>query len=207
MTMEKYLSQSIKRYLDDLSARKPAPGGGSAGALAGALACGLVSMVANFSLGKGLKDEEKIGEILQESEDLRVQMSEFVDEDVKVYEKVSSVFRLPKDSEGRGKKIQEALKEAAKVPLEIARLSLRISQLNRELLPICNQRLISDIGVSVSLAYASCQVGAMNVRINLASIKDKEFNKRCEEKLDMYLKDCRKLKEEIYPEVERKISE
>ncbi len=112
----------LKKYLNDLAAKKPAPGGGSAGALSGALAAGLVSMVVNFSIGKNSPDEKRLKEILKESENLREKMSELVDEDVKVYEEVSSVFKLPKESEGRKEKIQEALKKAAKVPLEIAQV-------------------------------------------------------------------------------------
>lgn len=203
--MEKYLNQSIKKYLDNLAARKPAPGGGSAGALAGSLAIGLLSMVANFSIGKGLGEEDRIKEILKESEELREKMQRLIDEDVRVYEKLSLAFKLPKESKGRKEKIQKALKEAAQVPLKIVEFSLRICELNKEILPICNPRLISDIGVSLSLAYSSAEIGALNVKINLASIKDEEFNRNCEEKLGGYLKGCRQIKEKVYPEVERRI--
>ncbi len=61
-------------------------------------------------------------------------------------------------------------------------------QLNKELLPICNPRLISDIGVSLSLAYSSIEIGVLNVEINLASIKDEKFNKICRAKLVNFIK-------------------
>ncbi len=203
---KKYINGPLSDYLDDLAAKKPAPGGGSAGAMAGALAAGLVSMVVNFSIGKNLPDEERIKEILNESENLRARMSALIDEDVKVYEEFSSVFKLPKETDGRKEKIQEALKKAAKVPLEIAQLGMEIIQLNKELLPICNPRLISDIGVSLSLAYSSVEIGALNVEINLASIKDEQFNKNCKEKLESFMRVSRQIKDEIYPEVEKRIS-
>ena len=38
----------FKKYLDDLAAKKPAPGGGSAAASVGALRVSLLSLVANF---------------------------------------------------------------------------------------------------------------------------------------------------------------
>lgn len=205
--MKKYIDEPLTTYLNDLAAKKPAPGGGSAGALAGALAAGLVSMVVNFSLGKDSPNEKRLKEILNESENLRAKMSELIDEDVKVYEEVSSVFKLPKESGERKEKIREALKKAAKVPFEVAQLGMNIMKLNRELLPICNPRLISDIGVSVSLAYSSVEIGALNVEINLSSIKDEQFNKNYREKLASFINTSLQIKNEIYPQVEKKITE
>jgi formiminotetrahydrofolate cyclodeaminase len=47
-----YKNSSLKRYLDDLAAKLPAPGGGSAAALTASLGASLISMVVNFTLGK-----------------------------------------------------------------------------------------------------------------------------------------------------------
>jgi len=201
-----YINDSIKKYLDDLAAKKPTPGGGSAGALAGALAAGLVSMVANFSIGKNLPNEQKIKEVLKRSEDLREKFSNLLDEDIEIYEQLSSIFKLPRESDDRKEKMQQALKKAAGVPLKIAELSVEIMRLNKELFPICNERLISDIGVSLSLAYSSIEIGILNVEINLASIKDEQFNKTCKEKLENFTKVAYQIKDEVYPKVEKRIS-
>jgi len=207
--VEKYVDESIQLYLDDLAARKPAPGGGSVGALAGTLAAGLVSMVANFSLGKEPCCDAKISEVLQESERVRKRLSELVDEDVKVYQKVSSAFKLPKNTpqekEKRKEEVQTALKEAAKVPLEITKLALRIGELNKELFSLANPGLISDIGVSLALADSSVEIGALNVGINLSSIKDEEFCKKFKEQVDSCLNKSKSIKESIYPQVVEKI--
>ena len=204
---KKYINEPLIKYLNDLSAKKPAPGGGSAGALAGALAAGLVSMVVNFSLCKNSPAEKRLKAILKRSESLRKKMSELIDEDVEVYRQVSSVFKLPRETKARKEKIQKALKNAAKVPLEIAQLGVKVMQLSKELLPICNPCLISDIGVSISLAYSSVEIGALNVKINLPGIKDEKFNRICRGKLVTFLNISRKIKNEIYPQVEKKITE
>ena len=47
-----YVNKSLKKYLDDLTAKLPAPGGGSAAALVAALGAALIGMVINFTLGK-----------------------------------------------------------------------------------------------------------------------------------------------------------
>ncbi len=203
---ERYINSSIKEYLDDLASKKPAPGGGSVGALAASLAAGLVSMVVNFSLGKDSPHEKQLKEILMKSEEIREKSGELIDEDIKVYSELSDVFKLSKEDSHRKEKVQQALKKAASVPLAIARSGLEIMQLNKELLSICNERLISDIGVSVSIAFSAVEIGALNVKINLSSIKDKQFNKIYKEDLDHLKKNSCQIKSEIYPQVENKIT-
>ncbi|MFH1640742.1 MAG: cyclodeaminase/cyclohydrolase family protein [Candidatus Omnitrophota bacterium] len=82
-----YCDKSIKEYLNDLSARLPAPGGGSAAALNAALGISLVSMVVNFTIGKPkyAKYETELKSILEKSEDLRSEFLELVDLDVLAY--------------------------------------------------------------------------------------------------------------------------
>ncbi len=57
-----YKEQSLKKYLDDLAEKLPAPGGGSAAALNAAIGAALISMVVNFTLGKSryAKYEEEL---------------------------------------------------------------------------------------------------------------------------------------------------
>jgi len=85
-----YKDQSIQKYLDDLAAKLPAPGGGSAAALAAAMGAALISMVVNFSLGKPkyAKYEKELKSILDKSEGLRREFLNLVDLDVRAYHKV-----------------------------------------------------------------------------------------------------------------------
>lgn len=192
---KKYINESISRYLDDLAAKKPTPGGGSAGALAGALAAGLVSMAVNFSIGKNPRNDKKLKLILKQSETLRKNMSELIDEDINAYKKVSVLL---KSSKAKSEKIQKALKNAAKVPLEIAQIGVEVIKLNEKLFPICNPRLISDIAVSLSFAYSSIEIGILNVEENLAIIKDKKFNKIYRTKLVNLKKISHRIKNKLY---------
>jgi len=125
-----YIEQSIKKYLEDLSAKLPAPGGGSVAALTGALAGGLISMVCNFTIGNpkfpDLQQNECMG-ILSSAGSVREELCRLIDEDVRVYGKVSIAYKLPKDTEEQKAKraivIQEVLKEAMQVPEQILKLS------------------------------------------------------------------------------------
>ena len=68
-----YRDSTLKQYLEDLAAKKPAPGGGSAAALTAAMGASLISMVINFTLGKPkyAKYESELKGILEKSEKLR----------------------------------------------------------------------------------------------------------------------------------------
>ncbi|MCK4905129.1 cyclodeaminase/cyclohydrolase family protein [bacterium] len=190
-----YINKPINKYLDDLAAKKPAPGGGSAGALAGALAAGLVSMAVNYSIGKNPKNDKKLKSILKQSEKLRKNISKLIDEDIKAYKKVSILF---KSSKSNSDKIQKALKNATKVPFEIAKIGVEVIKLNEKLFPICNSRLLSDVVVSLSLAYSSVEIGILNVQENIAIIKDKKFNKLYRTKSGNLKKIAHRIKNNLY---------
>ena len=61
-----YIDRPMREYLDDLAAKKPAPGGGSAAALAASMGVSLMSMVANYTAGnpKYKSGEAKIVDII-----------------------------------------------------------------------------------------------------------------------------------------------
>lgn len=166
-----YRDKSLKNYLDDLAAKKPAPGGGSAAALAGALGCALLSMVCNFTIGKDkYKDIEKeIRKILSRSEDLRKRFLSLVDLDVEAYKQV---IKSRKDSPAA---YQKNLIRATRVPLEVCLLSAAAYRLCPCLRKKANKFLASDVSAACELLKSSFKSGRFNVIINLPQIKDKKF--------------------------------
>lgn len=176
-----YINQPIKKYLDDLAGRQATPGGGSAAALAGALAAGLLSMVANYTLGSPkYKDvEEEVSGYLKESEGLRLRFMELVDLDVTNYDKVYQAQKLPKETPEeknvRREKIREAVKEAAVVPIEICQLSYRALKLCEVMLDKTNINLVSDLAVSGALLEGGFKATLINVEINVSGLDDTNF--------------------------------
>ncbi|NOX97301.1 MAG: cyclodeaminase/cyclohydrolase family protein, partial [Nitrospirae bacterium] len=134
-----YLNQPLKKYLDEASAKLPAPGGGSVSALCGALGAAMAGMVANFTVGKEKykEVEEEVNRILSQSEALRKRLAELMDADVEAYRKVSTAYRMPKTGDEekaqRSRSIQEACKEALEVPLRTAECCYEILKLSRRL--------------------------------------------------------------------------
>lgn len=156
-----YILRSLKRYLDDLAARLPAPGGGSASALVGALGCGLLSMVANFTLGKEKykRFEREVKRILDTTENYRKRLLELVDLDIESFK-------------------EKDFKRATQVPLEVCQICVKAIKICPILEKKGNQNLISDVEVAKEFLRAAFRGALANVKVNLPKIKDKNFIKR-----------------------------
>jgi formiminotetrahydrofolate cyclodeaminase len=177
-----YIDQPIRHFTDKLASKSPEPGGGSVAALTGALGAGLVSMVANLTLGKEkYKDvQPQIEQLLKESEKLRAELQDLIQKDTEAYGALSAVYKMPKNTDAekaaRTEKMQVALKIACQVPFDIGLKSLDIAKLAQRAADIGNVGAVSDAGVAVLLAQACAQSAALNVKINVNSIKDTAYN-------------------------------
>lgn len=206
-----YLEQPIKKYLDDLSAKLPAPGGGSVAALTGALSASLISMVCNFTIGnpKFASSQEESGGILSSVNEIKLEMSKLIDEDVKAYSKLSLVLKLPKDTgeqkTSREIAVQRALKEAMEIPLRIARLSYALIEKSNRLLEMGNPGLITDTGMAAILACSAMESARLNVEINLAGIKDEILKTKIRSELNSLIEKGRQLTDEVKAKVEAQV--
>jgi formiminotetrahydrofolate cyclodeaminase len=160
-----YVKGPIIDFLDKLASSAPEPGGGSASALAAAIGAALVSMVANLTVGKEKYAEvqDQIKKLADDSEAVRARLQELVQEDTEVYGVLAKAFKMPRATDeekaARDSAIQSACKEATMVPYAIG-----------------NVNAVSDAGVAALVAEAAAQCAALNVKINLGTIKDQAFN-------------------------------
>ena len=198
-------------FLDELASSAPAPGGGSAAALSGALGAALVSMVCNLTLGKKkyADVQEDIEALLEKSEALRKELTDLLEEDVKAYTAYSKAAKMPRQTEEqkaeRSKAMQAALKGATDVPLRIAEAAVKVMYLCRPAAEKGNVWAVSDAGVAVLLAEAALRSAALNVLINLGSLKDEEFVAEKRAKLDSLLEGKGVMRDEIYDLVVEKL--
>jgi formiminotetrahydrofolate cyclodeaminase len=206
-----YVQGNFKEYLDDLAAKKPAPGGGSAAAAVGALGVSLLSMVANFTVGKDkYKDiEAEMQELLSSAEGLRAELQKLVDEDVAAYQEVSAAYKMPKDSDEqkttRSEAIQAALKTAMQVPLATCRNLFEAGKLCEPLLEKGNVNLVSDVGVAAEFIAAGFVSALMNVEINLGGIKDEDFVAKIRQELSPKEEQIQKMREKVVKGTREKI--
>lgn len=201
------IENSINSYLEAAAARTPAPGGGSVSALTGALGASMVSMVANFTVGKKKYEDvqDEIKSILSESEKLRLRLTELVDEDIKAYSAVSSAYSLSKETDNerktRAEQISRATKDAVGIPLEAAGCCFRVLELCRSLVDIGNRNLISDVGVAVLLAEAALRGADVNVEVNLVSLSDASFVEEKRSVMKPYLEEGGAILKEVVAKV------
>jgi formiminotetrahydrofolate cyclodeaminase len=198
-----YIDQPIRHFLDKLAGKSPEPGGGSVAALTGSLGAGLVSMVCSLTLGKEkYKDvQPQVEALITESEKLRAEMQDLIQKDTEVYGGLSEVYKMPKNTDAekaaRTAQMQIALKKACQVPFEIGLKSLEVAQLAQRAAEIGNVAAVSDAGVAVLLAQACAQSAALNVKINVNSIKDDAYNKETWSKMEAVLKQVAALEKTV----------
>ncbi len=203
--------KSVATFLDELASSAPAPGGGSVAALSGALGAALVSMVCNLTVGKKkyADVEEEIKNILAQSEALRRELVNLLEEDIQVYTKVSQAYKMPRGTEeekrARAEAIQAALKEATDVPMRVAEACVKVLDLCSPVAEKGNVRAVSDAGIGALMAEAGLRSAALNVLINLGAIKDEAFVAENRAKLEGLLAGKSELKEEIYDLVVSKL--
>ena len=192
-------NESLEDFIDELSRKSPAPGGGSVSALAGALSAALTSMVINLSI---FKNKDKYGNKAQKLKDQFIQL---IQEDASSFDSVMNAFKMKKktkaDQNSRKSAIQEAYKNAVSPPMKMLDLSLSMLEIIRDISNKVNKNCMSDLGVSIEMVESCANGAVLNININLKEIDDKKYtsmiNKRVSKVLsnnDIILYDLKKNK-------------
>jgi formiminotetrahydrofolate cyclodeaminase len=205
------IDKKVSNFLDELASNSPTPGGGSVAALTGALGAALISMVGNLTIGKKKYEdvEEDFKKIISSSEKLRYELSQLIEEDVKAFNNFMATYKMPKETEDekkmRTEKIQEALVEAARIPLKTAYKCLDIMILSHETAEKGNINVVSDVGVAILMAEAAMKSAILNVKINLKMIRDEEVRTELSSSIKEILLKEKVQKEKVLKIVEQKI--
>jgi glutamate formiminotransferase/formiminotetrahydrofolate cyclodeaminase len=172
------LRAGIEPFIEQLAAPTAVPGGGSAAAASGAMAAGLVAMVAGMSRGKKAYAafESDLSAALAELNTLREALKECIDLDADSYETVVTAYKTQKsapadDSASAATQVAAALRHAAHVPLVTAQAASRVGQIAKSLQAKTNPRMASDLIVAIALSRAAVDGALANVEINLDSIE------------------------------------
>ena len=202
---------NLREFCNETLSDSPAPGGGSVAALMGALGASLGGMVANLSAGKrGWDDKlEYFSNWAVKAQQLKDELLSLVDEDTAAFNKVMDAFALPKESAeekaARAAAIAQATKYAAEVPLKVMETASKSYELLAEMAERGNPASVSDVGVG-ALATRACIEGAgLNVRINLAQLKDERFKPDLLKKIEQISADSDTQFKKIYQVVESKL--
>ncbi|MDR1978332.1 MAG: cyclodeaminase/cyclohydrolase family protein [Synergistaceae bacterium] len=175
------IEMTIKNFTEKLSSDAPAPGGGSAAALSGALGAALVSMVCNLTLGKPkyAEHEPLVGKTLASANDLKTRLLDAIQRDTDAFDAVMAAFGMPKETDeeknARAVSVQSAYKAAIASPEATAECCLAVMKLAESLVGKSNVNAVSDLSVGATQAYAGLKGAMANVRINLPVVKDAAY--------------------------------
>lgn len=197
-------NMTVSEFADVLASEAPAPGGGSAAALNGALGAGLAAMVCQLTIGKKKYEEHQdfVKQACADALDLKNRFVAAIDSDTEAFNGVSAVFKMPKETDEEKAARKEAMQKALKVctisPFQMMEMAYQTLELVQSLIGKTNTNAASDLGCG-ALQLCSAVKGAwLNVLINIGGIDDSAFVEEYRSKGEEILKKAMPISEEIY---------
>jgi len=198
-----FIDRSCNEFVEKLSSKSAVPGGGGASALVGAVGIALGNMVGNLTVGKKkyADVEADIHELMDKATALQLELLRLVDEDAVVFEPLSKAYGIPKDDPTRELIMEDALKLACTVPMDIMRLCARAIELHDEFAKKGSVLALSDAGVGAILCKAALQGASLNVYINTQSMVDNKYAGSIEAEADAIIGKYSVMADEIFNSV------
>lgn len=202
--------QALPEFVDEVASSAPTPGGGTVSAVAGALAGALATMVARLTIGKKkyADAEARMRDVERDGEGLRRELLDLAAADARAFEGYRAAMKLsqrtPEETAARERAIGDAALTAAQVPLRTVEACVRALELARTVAESGNENAVSDAGVAAWLARAGAEGAALNVRINLPSVSERERTALAEQS-DRGVERARQLHEECVERVRRRM--
>ena len=200
---------TVSELLEKTAAGTPVPGGGSLSAMAAAVGAALAQMVAGLTAGRKAfaAVTPEMNELAEKARRLRRDLLADMDRDAAAYTAVMEAFRLPRktaeEKSHRTEAIQQATREAARVPLAVAEKALDVMMLAGTAVAKGNPNAVSDGAVGAMLARAALQGALFNVKINLRDIRDEAFTARLTAEAEALDARARALETTILFEIDR----
>ena len=192
-SVPRFGSMTLDGFVEQLASSAPVPGGGSAAAVAAALAAGLVAMVAGLSTDRPTyarfaATHERAG---RAGRALWERFLGLADEDAAAYGAFAAAMKLPRTSEedqaARSAAIRVAAVAAAEVPLRTLEACRDLVVASEALAGRSNRNAASDLEVASRLAEAAAHGAAENVIVNLPALGDDERADELRDRMEMLL--------------------
>lgn len=207
------LDSSCIEFIENLSSKKPVPGGGGASALVGSIGMALGMMVGNLTVGKQnyAAVEEEMKSLLNASKESLEHLELLVQKDASAFAPLADAYGLPAgtqvEKEIKNKKLQEALIFAIEAPMELLEEANKALVLMKEYALKGSALVLSDAGVGAACLRAAILGAKLNVQINLNLLNDIEKKAVYKNKMNHLVEEGTSLADEIYMYVENRLQE
>ena len=184
--------ETCRRFVEVLASDAPAPGGGGAAALAGAVGTALGNMVGSLTVGKKkyADVQDEIIALKARCDDLQKQLLDQVEADEKGFVPLAKAYGIPKDDPNRGEIMEKATVAACAVPMHIMELCCQSLDCIAVFAEKGSRLAVSDAGCAAVLCKAAMQAASLNVFINTKSLKNRdvasELNRQANVMLNKY---------------------
>ena len=189
-------NKTCEQFVNELASSAPAPGGGGAAALCGAIGVSLGNMVGELTVGKKkyADVEEEMKALMAECTELKEEFLGLVDEDAECFEPLMAAYALPKGTpeeiQAREAAIEENLNVACSSPLKIMKACCRAIDVIVKFAERGSLAVISDAGCGMAMCRAALEAASLNIFINTKAMKDRaqaeEINAKANEMLFIY---------------------
>ena len=209
----KLSEMTVDGFLSELGSASPAPGGGSAAALAGAIAASLCEMVCRLTLSReSCKDVWAVMEEAQvRADSLGSRRRELIDEDAEAFNSVMSARKLPRGTEeekaSRERALQEGTLRSARVPLETLEYLAPLADVAALCAEMGNMGCVTDTGSAAQMIRAGAAAAEWNVRVNLPSVRDVRLKEELGSSAARLLEGIMKTVEQVDVMVEKTLNE
>ena len=167
---------SCREFVTVLASDAPAPGGGGAAALVGAIGTALGNMVGSLTVGKKkyADVQEEILALKAKCDALQTELLNQVEQDEINFLPLAKAYGIPKDDPNRDKVMEEATIIACSTPMHIMELCCEAIDCIKVFADKGSRLAVSDAGCGAVCCKAALQAASLNVFINTKSLKNRE---------------------------------
>lgn len=175
--MKNIYENTLNGFIADLSSGEPAPGGGGASALLGAVGAALCSMAAKLTSGKKKYEmyQSDIESIISITEESIRSLLNLIEKDAKAFEPLAAAYKISKEDPDRDEILEKALAGACFVPMEILKEISGLAGIVEQLAKKGSKLAVSDAGVAAASCRAAAEGAVMNIYINTKMMKNRGY--------------------------------
>ena len=195
--------ESCRKFVEVLASDAPAPGGGGAAALVGAIGTALGNMVGSLTVGKKkyADVQDEIIALKAKCDALQTELLNQVEADEVNFLPLAKAYGIPKDDPNRDKIMEDATIIACSTPMKIMELCCEAIDCIAVFAAKGSRLAVSDAGCGAVCCKAALQAASLNVFINTKSLKNRDVAEDMNRHANLMLNKYCQLADEIFDEV------